>query len=107
MELHKIIEIMSAPEKIIDPQQCNLISSYVGGYISHFEEELNEQNYQVSAKWAELRKELKTNTEADREIELTEIYRERERTKLTIAQLKRFRGDLRDRFSVITSIKRY
>jgi len=107
MELAKIIEIMRTPEKIIEPGQCNIISSYVGGFISHYEEQLNEENYQVSVKWGELRKELKTNSEADRAIEMTEIYRQREKTKLLIGQLKRFRGDLRDRFAVITSLKRY
>lgn len=106
MELSKITELMKEPEKLIDGGQINLLSSYTGGFISHFEEQLNEENYQVSAKWKELRETVKTDTKADREIELSDIYRQREKTKLTIAQLKRFRADLLDRFRVVT-FKRY
>lgn len=107
MELSKITELMKEPEKLIDGGQINLLSSYTGGFISDAEELLNEQNYQVSSEWAKLRTLLKTNTEADREIELSQIYRDREKTKLLIAKLKRFRGDLKDRFAVITQLKRY
>lgn len=98
---------MANPEKLIDASQVNLLSSYIGGFISDCEETLNEENYQVSVKWAELRQTLKTNSEADRAIELTDLYRQREKTKLRISQLKRFRGDLRSRFEVLASIKRY
>ncbi len=107
MELKRIFELMAAPEKLIDPSQINVLSSYVGGFVTELEETLNEENYQVSLKWSDLRKELKSNAEADRAIELTDIYREREKNKILLARLKRFRGDLKDRFIVVSSIKRY
>lgn len=107
MELSKIIEILKEPEKIISPVQANLVSSYLSAYITDAEEKLNEENYSVSVKWRELRERMKTNTEADREIELTDIYRQREKTKLLIGNLKRLRGDVKDRFQVLTGQKRY
>jgi len=107
MELPQIIKLMTEPEKLVDPQQVNLLSSWIGEFISHYEEELNEQNYQVSALWGELRKELKHNTEADRAIETTKQYRDREKTKLTLAKLRRYRGDLRGRFEVLSMVKRF
>ncbi len=107
MELPQILEILKSPEKIIDPSQCNLIASYLGGFINDYEESLNEQNYQVSVKHAELYESLKKITAADRALELTDIYRAREKTKLTISQLRRLRADLRDRFSVLSNTKRY
>jgi hypothetical protein len=102
MEIGKIIELMKEPEKLVDPRQINVMSGYLNGFITDGEEELNERNYQVSVKWAELRKELKSNAEADRAIELTDEYREREKLKLRIGRLRRFRADLRDRFEVLT-----
>lgn len=102
MELQKIIEIMSEPEKIIDPEKSNILASYISGFITENEELLNEQNYQVSVKHVELYKQSGKISVADREIELTDIYRAREKTKLTLSQLKRFRGDLNDRFRVLT-----
>ncbi len=107
MELNKILELLKEPEKVIDPQQCNLLSSYLSGFITDFEETLNEQNYQVSVKHADLYEELKKISVADRQIELTDIYRAREKTKLILSQLRRLRGDLKDRFAVLTSIKRF
>lgn len=102
MELSKILELMVAPEKLIDPRQINVMCGYLSGFITDLEEQLNEENYQVSAKWADIRKHLKHNTEADREIELTDIYRQREKTKLTLSKLRRHRADLKDRFEVLT-----
>lgn len=102
MELKKIIELMVSPEKLIDPRQINVMCAGLSGFITDLEEQLNEENYAVSVKWAAIRKNLKHNTEADREIELTDIYRQREKTKLTLAKLRRFRADLKDRFEVLT-----
>lgn len=107
MDIERIVELMAEPEKLNDSSQINVLSSYVGGFVTELEETLNEENYQVSLKWLDLRKELKSNAEADRAIELTDIYREREKNKILLARLKRFRGDLRDRFQVVSILKRY
>ena len=105
MTLEKITELMLAPEKLIDPQQINVLSSYLSGYISDLEEELNERNYQCSVRWGELREAVKSDAKADRALELTTEYREREKQKLPLGKLKRFRADLRDRFQVVTNIR--
>lgn len=105
MTLEKILELMKEPEKLIDPGQINLLTSYISGFISHFEEDLNEQNYQVSARWAELYKSEGKIAAAERALELEPIYQAREKTKLRIGQLGRFRSDLKDRFRVITGQK--
>ena len=106
MTIDQILEIMKSPEKVIDPGQCNIISGYIGGFVSDLEEQLNEENYAVSVEWGKLRGEIKSNAEVDRAIELTDIYRAREKTKLLLGKLRRFRADLRDRFVVITSLRR-
>lgn len=101
MDLTEIIQKMSEPERIIDPRVANVMSGYLNGFITEKEEELNEMNYQVSVKWGNLRKDLLSNAEADRAIELTDEYRNREKTKLLIGQLRRYRQDLRDRFEIL------
>lgn len=106
MELKQIIELMVSPEKLVDPRQVNVMCGYLSGFITDLEEQLNEENYQVSSKWAELRQDLKSNAEADRAIELTDIYRQRERTKIKTAQLRRHRADLNNRFEVLTKYNR-
>lgn len=105
MELQKIIELMSEPEKLVDPRVCNVMSGYLNGFITEKEEQLNEENFAVSVKWAELRKELPSAAEADRQIELTDTYRAREKTKLIIGKLRRYRADLRSRFEVLMRYK--
>lgn len=106
MTIEQITTLMAAPEKLIDPRQVNLLSSYIGGYISDLEEELNERNYQCSVRWGELREAVKSDAKADRALELTQEYREREKQKLLLSKLKRFRADLKDRFLVVTNQKR-
>lgn len=107
MELKEILTILESPEKVIDPQQANIISSYLSGYITDLEETINELNYQVSVKHYELLKETKKISHADRMIELEPIYQTREKQKLTLSQLKRLRADMRDRFQILTSVKRF
>lgn len=94
---------MAEPEKLIDPRLINELSTYLNGFITELEEDINEQNYIVSLKWADLRKQLKSNVEADRQLELTDEYRAREKQKILSGRLRRFRQDLKDRFRVLTN----
>ncbi len=107
MELKNILERLKEPEKIIDPEDCNIISSYISGWITDYEETLNELNLRVSVKWQELREKNKSDAKTERDIELTDVYQDREQLKLKIAQLRRLRSDLKDRFQVLTNKKRY
>lgn len=100
--IENITELMKSPEKLIDPRIINNLCGYLSGFITDLEEQLNEENYMVSIEWQAIRKTVKHNTEADRAIEMTDIHRQREKTKLTMAKLRRFRSDLKDRFEVLT-----
>lgn len=102
MQLDKILERLKELEKIIDPEECNVLAGYLSGYITDYEEELHELNLVVSNKWLKIRETSKSNDQADKLLEVSDEYRMRERVKLTIHQLKRMRSDLKDRFSILT-----
>lgn len=97
------LETFKSPEKIIDPETCNFVTSFLTGWIVDTEETLNEQNYQVSVKFGELYAATSKISLAERQLELEPIYLAREKTKLKVAQLKRYRQDLKDRFNVLTN----
>lgn len=107
MELKQITDRLKELEKIVDPAEANIISSYLNGFITDYEETLFEMDLIVSNKWLSLREAAKSNNQADRLLEISEEYRKRERVKLTISQLKRLRADLKSRFEILTQIKRY
>ena len=108
MELSEIFLKLKEIDKVIDPSDCNLLSSYLSGFLIDSEEELAELNLQVSNRWLNMRGEMKTNTMVDRAIEIEPIFLKREAVKLKIMQMKRLRGDLKDRVTVLTMInKRY
>ncbi len=107
MEELEIYNKLKELENIINPEECNLLSSYIGGFLQDYEERLHELNLIVSNKWLKIREECKSSTEADRKLEISEEYQKRERIKLSMSQLKRMRADLKDRFQVLTNIKRY
>jgi len=107
MDIEQIYKIMAEPEKLIDPGKCNILAAYISGMISDLEEELNERNYAVSARWGDIRKKLSSDKKADKALELEDVYRDREKTKLLLAKLKRYRADVKDRFLVLTNQKRY
>lgn len=102
MEIQEILQEIIQPEKLADPRRINVLVSYLSGFITDLEEQINEENYEVSVKWGKLREALKSNAEADRALELTEEYRKREKTKLLMGQLRRIRADLNHRFEVLT-----
>jgi hypothetical protein len=99
------LEILKEPEKVIDPRICNELTSHLSAWISDIEEEIHERNLQVSVKWGELKKALKSIAETDRAIELEPVYQDREKAKLKYSQLRRLRADMKDRFTVLTNTK--
>lgn len=107
MELPKILEILKEPERIIDPNQCNMIASYLSGFIMDAEEELYTLSLAVSSEWLTIREASKSSVEADRKSEVTPLNQKREKVRMKIGQLKRLRSDLKDRFQVLTNIKHY
>lgn len=100
------LEKFKSPEKLIDPEETNYVISYLTGWIADQEELLNEQNYQVSVRFGTLYASAHKISLAERVLETDPIYLAREKTKLKVVQLKRYRQDLKDRLNILTN-KRY
>lgn len=94
-------------DKLIDPQEINFLRSYLSGYITDYEEALHELNLVVSNEWLKIREMQKTDKMTDRLLEISEVYRQREKVKLSLSQLRRMRGDLKDRYEILLSVKRF
>ena len=107
MTLEEITNKIREPEKLINPEEVNILKFYVSGFITDREELLNEQNYQVAIKRRELLIEHKSVAKADLYLELEPRYLEREKTKLLIKDLRSIRSNLRDRYEVLINKKRY
>jgi hypothetical protein len=89
-------------DKIIDPIECNELCGYISGFVIDYEESLHEMNLIISNKWLKIREMSKSNDQADKMLEISPEYQQRERVKLSMAQLKRMRSDLKDRFKILT-----
>lgn len=102
MDEQEIYAKLKELDKIISPEECNLISSYISGYLQDYEERLHVKNLELSNLWLQIRPTQKSDNRTDRVLEATPLYQEVERIKLSMSQLKRMRGDLRSRFEVLT-----
>jgi hypothetical protein len=107
MTLDEIANKIREPEKLINPEEVNILKFYVSAFITDKEEELNEQNYQVAIKRRELLIEHKSVAKADLYLELEPRYLEREKTKLLIKDLRSIRSNLRDRYEVLSNKHRF
>jgi hypothetical protein len=107
MTLEEITNRIKEPEKLIDPEEVNLLKFYISSWITDKEEELNEQNYKVAIKRRELLIEHKSVAKADLYLELEPTYLDREKTKLIIKELRSLRSNLKDRYDVLMNKKRY
>lgn len=108
MELEQITELMSKPEKLIDPSQINTLSSYLNGFITDFEEQLWEDQLRASNKKLELYDvENRTNGQAETMWKVTEEFGAWKKTERLVRQLKRLRGDLKDRMNILMGKQRY
>jgi hypothetical protein len=107
MELKEILQKLTELEKVIDPGECNLLSAYLSGFIIDAEEEMHELNLIYSNEWLKTRELVQSDKKTDMAMENGETGRKRQAVKMKIAQLKRLRGDLKDRFQVLIMTKRY
>lgn len=107
MQVDEITNRIREPEKLVSPEEVNLLKFYVSSWITDKEEELNEQNYRVAVRRRELLIEHKSVAKADLYLELEPVYLEREKTKLTIKELRSLRSNLKDRYDVLVSKHRY
>lgn len=106
MEIEKIIEKLSNPEKLIDPGEINILQSYLNGYITDLEEEAWERQLVASNKLAELSETLSA-AKADIQWKVSNEWRLWQGVEKTVKKLKRYRSDLKDRFAVLTNTKRF
>lgn len=103
--IEKIVERLSHPEKLIDPNEINILQSYLNGYITDLEEEAWERQLVASNKLAEL---SNGNSAAKADIlwKVSNEWRLWQGIEKTVKKLKRYRSDLKDRFAVLTNQQR-
>ena len=107
MEIEKIIERLSEPEKLIDPQEINTLSAYLNGHIVDLEEVCWGLQLIASTKLHELSKEMSATKAKDIEWKLTKEWQDWQIAERQISQLKRYRSDLKSRFEVLMNYKRH
>ena len=129
MELPEIYEKMKFPEKLINPEEINNLVSYLGGFITDLELEMDELKIKYSFAWEKAKyqvpeqetfeiedkgkiirdRELKPLTDKQTEIKMMRdpIYTQLNQTKRKLGELKRYRSDLRDKLNIIMNIKRF
>lgn len=116
MELSQILEILKEPEKLVEPTLINTIVSYLGGFITDTELELDDLKIAYSFAWEKEKYgdntstgDLKPLTDKQTEIKMMRdpIYTKLNQIKRKLGELKRYRADLRSKLDIILSIKRY
>src|ERR1700752_3042311 len=107
MEEVEVLNRLQRIEDLVDPQEINILSHELNNYLIHYENDLHERNLQVSNEWLRIREVLKSNAQADKVLETRNLYRDREKCKLKIAQMKRLRSDLKSRLEILMNIKRF
>lgn len=96
------------PEKIIDPQTCNYVIAFLGGHIADLVETEWEKRLIASQHKVQLLNSPdKTNAEAKALWEVSEEYIAWQETVRTLRKFRAYKGDLKDRFEVLTGKKRY
>lgn len=101
MTIEEITNRIKEPEKLVNPEEVNILKFYVSSWIIDKEEELNKQNYKVAIKRRELLIEYKSVAKADLYLELEPVYLDREKTKLLIKELRSIRSNLKDRYDAL------
>ncbi len=104
-DIDSIIERLSEPDKLIDPREVNVLSSYLNGHITTLEEESWGRQLVASNKLSELNDTLSA-AKADVQWKVSNEYRLWQGLERTIKKLKRYRADLKDRFAVLTGQQR-
>lgn len=103
----EIRDKMKEMDKLINPEEINEIMAWISGFLMDYEEELHPLNLVISNEWLKIRSEVKSNNQADKLLEIGTNYQRAERIKLSMAQLKRMRSDLRSRYEVLTMKNHY
>lgn len=112
MTLEQILEKMATPEKLVDPKEINEVVSAISGFITHYEQELDEAKIKYSFKWEEVKYTIlegkKPLTDKQTEILMMrdDAYKHLNETKRRLSELKRYRADLNSKLSIILGTRR-
>lgn len=107
MTEEQIAQYALSPEKILDPQTCNTVSAFLNGHISDLTEEEFEKRLVASQMKVKLLNDPgMTNAMARANWEVSEDYITWQKTVKKLRQYKAFRGDIKDRFQVLTGQQR-
>lgn len=112
MELPEILERMSNPEGLIDPNDIVILNGHIGGFITDYELQYDEVKMAFSFKWEEVKYTVPAGqrplTDKLTEIKMMRdpVYVKLNKIKRTLGELKRYRSDLNRRLDVIMGIKR-
>ena len=104
-DIDTIIKRLSEPEKIIDPGECNILGSYLNGHITDLEEVCWQKRLIASNVLARLNDKA-TAAKSDVLWKISPEYINWQLAEREIKKLKRYRSDLKDRFAVLTNIRR-
>lgn len=106
MQIEQIIKRLSEPEKLVSPEEINILQSYLNGYITDLEDDAWERQLVASNKLAELSITLSA-AKADIQWKVSNEYRLWQGVERTVKKLKRYRSDLKDRFAILLGKKNY
>lgn len=111
MDLQEILTKMTEPEKLIDPNEMALISSYISGFITDYTLQYDETKLAYSFQWEKIKyRNYEDSGHEDKPLsdKQTEIYMIRDpvteklnKIKRTLSELKRYRQDLNRRIEII------
>lgn len=105
MELYEILDLMSKPEDLQDPNQIVIVSEYVSGFIDDYENRIYEQKIRVSEEWMDVRKGCRSDKAADSEQMGMPQHRALNEMERTSDRLRRYRSDLKDKLATIMRTK--
>ncbi len=102
MNEEQAIKAAERPQDIISPEVVNTVSSYLNAYITILEDEEWELQLAASSKKIALMKHQAFNR-AEAEWKISKEFADWQTAIRKTRKFKRFKNDLRDRFSVLTN----
>lgn len=108
MNENEAILAATQPQNIISAQDCNEILSYLGEHINSLVADEWEKRLVASqTKVKLLSDKTKTNALTKAEFEISEDYKTWQEAVNLLRKYRAYRSDLRDRFLVLSNLKRY
>lgn len=111
MEISEILAKMAEPEKLIDPNEMSLISSYISGFITDYTLQYDEAKLEYSFTWEATKygthtlppENKKPLSDKQTEIQMMRdpVTAKLNKIKRTLSELKRYRQDLNRRIEIV------